>query len=381
MVAVRKARVELLEQEERWTVHGVDFSCQMKSMAGSAEHVYDGERILVRARSEACAPFLPFAPRAAGFWARRLQTLGVDSCTWTRSIQFLTHAFLPGPTVRDRRQWCILETPGPSRMTFFSAGFARHLWPRMRLVLELALMARAPVAHELPARLPVVFGHGTAGILFHEVLGHPLEADIVRGTTYWKRIGEAMGPAFLTVADDPLLQGLPGSRRVDDEGVPAARRVLMERGVLKDLLCDLRGSDRLFLRPGCARVSSIVDPPVPRISNTVLDPDPSSPVSPSRLFPRFLFVAGIRSARFLPPDEMEVEAGPAALAAGGEIRAVAPRLLLKCREEEWLGGLAAVGPRVEPCLTFGWCAKDGRPIPVGAAAPWVAYPSLRVVAV
>ena len=90
-------------------------------------------------------------------------------------------------------------------------------------------------------------------------------------------------------------------------------------------------------------------------------------------------MTGVVSARSLPPDRLELEAGPAFVLAGGRAVSAHPRVLIQGREELFLNGLSAIGPRIEPCLTFGYCTKDGRPVPVGAASPYLAYPELEAV--
>lgn len=378
MVEPFTARLLIREQEERWIFSDGSIAYRQKASAGWAEHHYEGKAIALRACGEPLPVYSPTSMLPALYWARRLRTLGMNACAWTRTTQLMEHAFPPGAAVRDHRQWCTLEVDAPIRMLFFFASSSQHRWPEVRTLLSLASRAGETLIHGLPARLPVIFGGGTAGIVFHEVVGHALESDVICGTALGKRIGQTLGPPRLTVADDPTWPGLVGSRRMDDEGQPAQRRVLIDHGVLKEPLCDLRSSERFADGPGSARAASFVDPPLPRMSNTVVSPDPAAPGSPERLFPRYIFVAGISSARFLPPDGVEIEAGPAVLISGGKIQEVLPSLFLAGRQEEWLQGIAAVGPRTEACLTFGWCSKDGRPLPVGAAAPWVAYPSLKV---
>jgi len=58
---------------------------------------------------------------------------------------------------------------------------------------------------------------------------------------YQDRLGGRVLPDFLSVADDPTLnryqdEPLLGARRVDDDGVPTRRTVLVENGTLKTLL-------------------------------------------------------------------------------------------------------------------------------------------------
>ena len=81
----------------------------------------------------------------------------------------------------------------------------------------------------LSVRLPV--SDAPQFVLFSATLGNP----------YQDRLGGRVLPDFLSVADDPTLsrfEGEPllGARRVDDDGVPTRRTVLVENGTLKTLL-------------------------------------------------------------------------------------------------------------------------------------------------
>lgn len=120
--------------------------------------------------------------------------------------------------------------------------------------------------------LPVVLAPGDAGIWLHEAVGHGLEADFVRrgGSPYAGRLGEQVASPKVTLVDDPGLHGAPGSLAVDDEGNPAGRRVLLERGVLRGLLCDRVSARALGTAAGAGRRQSFRDVPLPRMSNTTL---------------------------------------------------------------------------------------------------------------
>ena len=50
------------------------------------------------------------------------------------------------------------------------------------------------------------------------------------------KIGEKIGPDFLTVHDDALLPDALGSRTFDDEGHPTGRNVIIENGILKGFI-------------------------------------------------------------------------------------------------------------------------------------------------
>lgn len=112
-----------------------------------------------------------------------------------------------------------------------------------RLRDEVIALRAAPLAE--PYAGPAVLAGRAAGVFFHEIFGHRLEGhrqkDDLEGQTFANMIGKRVLPSFLDMVDDPtaqLLGGVPlsGHYYVDDEGVPAERVVLVERGRLKAFL-------------------------------------------------------------------------------------------------------------------------------------------------
>lgn len=133
------------------------------------------------------------------------------------------------------------------------------------------LDAKASPAGELP----VVLAPGTGGVLIHEACGHGLEADtlVKDASVYAGRAGERFGHEKVTIVDDGTDPGAWGSFGVDDEGTPAQRTVLFDRGVLTGHLSDLR-SARMIGHPstGNGRRQSYAHLPIVRMSNTYLLP-------------------------------------------------------------------------------------------------------------
>jgi len=112
-----------------------------------------------------------------------------------------------------------------------------------RLREELLALRVAPLAE--PYAGPAVLAGRAAGVFFHEIFGHRLEGhrqkDDLEGQTFANMIGKRVLPVFLDMVDDPTaetLGGVPlsGHYHVDDEGVPAERVVLVERGKLRAFL-------------------------------------------------------------------------------------------------------------------------------------------------
>ena len=112
-----------------------------------------------------------------------------------------------------------------------------------KMVTDLKQLRSAAVAE--PYDGPALLSGRAAAVFFHEVLGHRLEGQRQRGEeegqTFTKKIGKAVLPEFMDVVDDPLtlnLGGLElsGSYGFDEEGVPAKRVELIQKGILRNFL-------------------------------------------------------------------------------------------------------------------------------------------------
>jgi len=79
--------------------------------------------------------------------------------------------------------------------------------------------------------MPVILGPAQSGILLHEAVGHPLEADFNRkGTSaYSGRIGEKVASDLCSIYDSGTIPHERGAINFDDEGVPSAERKYIDR--------------------------------------------------------------------------------------------------------------------------------------------------------
>ncbi len=92
---------------------------------------------------------------------------------------------------------------------------------------------------------PAVFSPDASAVLFHEAIGHRLEADRLRvaedGKTFLNKIGAQILPPFISIEDNPQLQQfedktLIGHYRYDDQGQESQEVVLVNMGILKNFL-------------------------------------------------------------------------------------------------------------------------------------------------
>ena len=123
-----------------------------------------------------------------------------------------------------------------------------------KMIDLLARLRKAPLVD--PFSGPAILSGRAAGVFFHEIFGHRVEANRQRnaddGQTFASRIGQPVLPAFLSVIFDPTLKKvgnveLMGHYVYDDEGVKARRVTVVDKGILKTFLVD-RAPTRDFPR-------------------------------------------------------------------------------------------------------------------------------------
>ena len=126
-----------------------------------------------------------------------------------------------------------------------------------------------------PQVMPVVLHNGFGGVIFHEAVGHPLEATAVaKGLSpFVGKIGEKVGSDILTAYDDGNVKNAWGRLSFDDEGMPTQKNLLIENGILKGFLIDQRNGKKMQMQPtGSARRQSYKYAPTSRMNSTYIAP-------------------------------------------------------------------------------------------------------------
>ena len=123
----------------------------------------------------------------------------------------------------------------------------------------------------------IVLAPELAGILAHEAMGHPCEADIVLGgAVTGDLVGQRVASELITMLD--VAHTFNGQETMipvyaDDEGTPARDAVLIKDGVLTEFMNSRETAQRLGLVPsGSARAYAPTDEPLVRMRNTVILP-------------------------------------------------------------------------------------------------------------
>ncbi len=121
--------------------------------------------------------------------------------------------------------------------------------------------------------VPIVFdpeaGRAIVGMVF----------SVANGSSFYRKssylIGREGGPIaseLVTITDDPLIPRAPGSRPFDGDGLPTRRNTLVDRGVLRSVLCDVYSARELGRRATGSAGRGTGSSPGPTTSNLVMQP-------------------------------------------------------------------------------------------------------------
>jgi TldD protein len=130
-------------------------------------------------------------------------------------------------------------------------------------------------AKDAPAgRMDVVMQNGWGGVLVHEAVGHPLEADNIARKigAFTGKLGQKVASPLFTMVDDGTMPNHRGTINFDDEGTAAQKTVLIKDGVLQMYMTDVLSAGQLKLpRTGNGRRESFRYLPIPRMTNTYIE--------------------------------------------------------------------------------------------------------------
>lgn len=136
-------------------------------------------------------------------------------------------------------------------------------------------------AKDCPAgKMDIVMQNGWGGVLVHEAVGHPLEADNIakKVGAFTGKLGKKVASELFTMVDDGTMPNYRGTTSFDDEGTQMKRNVLINKGVLENYMTDILSAKQLKMdRTGNGRRESFRHLPIPRMTNTFIENGTSMP--------------------------------------------------------------------------------------------------------
>lgn len=293
-----------------------------------------------------------------------------------------------GSAVAHTRRLVSLEGSftAASRRGDESRTFSFHAPESDTLAEELkAWLVRAAEPREAPVRCPegdtdAVLAGGSAAVLFHEILSHPLEAGAASPLSGLADARVAV--TELEVRDDATRLDLFGGYEADDEGVRPRPVKLLDAGRLAARLTTRATAARMGRAPsnGHGRRAEAADIPLPRGSNVLVAAGGVTREDMARRLGNGLWIE-------------DLDAGSVELSSGGfRLRFPAARRVRRGRLADELGPGILAGDilqalsRIEAGLgreshayrALGWCAHGGQVVAVQGAAPDVLIRGLGV---
>ncbi|AMP20720.1 hypothetical protein AZF37_05615 [endosymbiont 'TC1' of Trimyema compressum] len=237
------------------------------------------------------------------------------------------------------------------------------------------------LASEAPSgTMDVVLSGEAGGTMVHEACGHGLEGDIVKKgmSVYGGKIGEKVASSLITVVDDGTMKGKYGTSYYDDEGTKTNQNILIEKGILKGYMCDLKSAEDLGLKAtGNGRREGYSVPPITRMTNTYIAPGDMDKDTILASVDQGLFVKKMGGGQVnTTTGDFVFEVSEGYLIDKGIIKEQVRGATLIGNGPNVLNKIDMVGSDFG--YSLGTCGKDGQRVPVADAQPTLRIPALTV---
>lgn len=241
------------------------------------------------------------------------------------------------------------------------------------------LLGAAPV----PAGpMPVVIGPGWGGVLVHECFGHSLEGDGIRKKTSIRatQLGQQVAAKGVDIYDDSTVPYSRGSFRVDDEGTPSQKTLVVRDGVLEGYLWDVLNARLTGNRStGNGRRNSYRDYPIPRMTNTYIAAGTLDPADIIASVERGFYCANMGGGSVNPADgNFSFHVTEGYLIDKGKLGAPVSNATLTGNGADAMLRIEMLGRDLVIDTMTGSCGKSGQFKPVGVGQPTVKFSEITV---
>ena len=242
----------------------------------------------------------------------------------------------------------------------------------------LLLSARDPEA----GSYPVVVCNGWGGVMVHECFGHSMEGDTIRKKSSIRatQLGEQVAAKGVTIVDSGRIPYSRGSFRVDDEGTPSQRTVLVQDGILVGFLWDRLNATLTGNQPtGNGRRASYRDYPLCRMTNTYIEPGSQAPGDLIASVERGLFCKKLGGGSVNPADgNFSFQVTEAWQIEHGKLTHPVRNATLAGNGNDAMLKIDGIADDLAIDGTTGSCGKDGQWKPVGVGQPTLRFSGITV---
>lgn len=208
-----------------------------------------------------------------------------------------SHGFAGAYAGTSHSTWAsVLAGAGANMQRDHASHSVRHLDDLEKPAVIGARAGERAVARLNPAKLesgvlPIVFDPRIASSIMGHLIGGMVGPAITRRSSFLlDSIGQALFDSAITIIDDPLRQRGIRSRPFDGEGLPVARRALIDQGVLTGWLLDSASARQLGLEPTGHASRGGSGAPSAGVTNVHMEPGSLSPAQLMADIKRGLYV-------------------------------------------------------------------------------------------
>lgn len=227
----------------------------------------------------------------------------------------------------------------------------------------------------------VIFSNITGAVLFHEIIGHLVEADYVfnNRSILSGSVNKMVASSQLTIIDSPHING-PVEFPFDDEGTIAQKTTIIEKGILKNLLSDQYYSiNNGIIATGNARCPNYAALPLTRMSNTVICAGQYSYDEILESTKKGLFISDLGSGYINTlSGEFQFENGHGFYIEDGLMKYPIQNIKITGNAIEVLNSVKMVGNDHHISPFHADCEKENQIIPVGFAQPTIKITALKI---
>lgn len=235
-------------------------------------------------------------------------------------------------------------------------------------------------AKDSPAgEMPVILDKKQSGVMIHESVGHPLEAD-----ANWKgqsnmsgRMGEMVAAPIVTIYDDATIPNYRGSLNIDDEGTQTENVMLIENGRLVGYLNDLLAAKVMKTKPnGHGRRQSYKNIPIPRMNNTVLAKGDKDPGEIIKSVKKGFYAVSYQGGQVNNTGKFTFSINLGYMVEDGKLTYPLKNATLIGSNLKILQDVDMIG--TDTGFFLGTCGKEGQSVPVTAGTPTLRISKMTV---